>query len=1491
MRKVLLAILIFGAAAWAASPEAAVPGAPSPAAGPSPSAPAPAAAGDNGPVPPAAVTSGAPEDESSAGVGDVVLLSSTESGCTFEVTIPEPRVSEVEGNGRRFQRFSLPYFLATGEVGGPELLMRRIHVAAPPEAHVSVEVERASFDVRTGVDLYPRPRLEVEERHGEQTLSEKFAYDAEAYREGTYPAKLAEFESEDIMRGYRMISVAVYPYQYQPAAGTLRVVKSVVVRVSFRGGVRRPGDRYPARPAESGIFTRVVPAVVLNHEVASRWPFAGGITPARDGDVWPTDFADKAALKVVVEEESLYRLSYVELKAAGFPVDTLNPANLRFFAGPAKRLPRDFNYEPPGLTELPIYVAGQGDGRFDASDYVEFYGHGCDFFEHVEPGENGSQKFSKNRFTRYNFYWLVADDAPGKRTAPAAVAPAGGTKPAYFWDRIRLEEDNLDVAETEDKILEEDEYWYWRIFNAPTQPSRIKSFTFKDPVNGAGAPKTYFQIMVREQEGLESNGPHHTIVYLNYPDKDHIIFEKGKIKGYAADTETYFHNRFPSGQLINGQNRLYFEEVGDHAPIDFLMLDHFEFEYPRHFRAYQDYLSFSNPPGTNGKVLFEVAGFTTDELVVYDVTRGRRLTDFEVKAAGDEYTLRFTDDIPAGQRWYVAASPSAARKPRDVYLDAGSKLRNVDENVDLIVVVYDGYYDNVMPLVNLRRAEGLNVLVARVTDVYDEYSWGLYDPGATRLLVKDVYRKAIYRPGGELPDHLLLVGDAFRDHRDNLTNFTDTKLWREFGRNQVPTYYINTSPSGRSSSDNYFVAMSASLAPDLAVGRFSAPFDDNIDAIVEKVVAYARHPANGAWNGRVILVADNDDKSESGGGPGDFTRDNENLEEEFTPLGFEVRKENIEWMNRRFPIDPKKQTGFDYLSRGERQYWLGRIMKPDFLKGFNGIIMHYAGHGGPQVWSHENLFLHHKDIPPVDDVDKLENGPYLPVIIQCSCSTAYFDQWERGETEPRDFGQCISEYILQAPRNGGVAALGSTRLGTEGAQHAFLQSFYGYVFPNKKARWAGVTVGEAHMVGKIKVGETVRDMFVLLGDPSMTLAAPRPGLTLTPGKANVKRGEKVEVAGTVPNNFNGKAVVQLFDRPWYFESKDMNRDIYRDRLLAATEVEVVNGRFDATLVVPTMPVNPIPSFDAGPPAAAGEAAPAGAASAAAGNAAAAAEGTGPPAPAAASPYLVPSLAPVAEDGIIHVKALAYGTGFRRTYVCNEDVTVNVAGEVSSGDNVGPDIDIYLNDYSFRSGDPTGPNPKLLVDVRDESGVLLARNLEAIDKDKGEKTFVPFSARITGAGESEPTVLDLTYYYKAEVGDYRAGSVEKEISLTDGVNTIEVTAYDSVGNKSQRKVQCVVSGALGLAEVMNCPNPFEDETHFTFVSSSDLDSLVVKIYTATGRFIRKLETGGLPAGYNQIYWDGRDGDGDRIANGVYFYTITARAGGEKIVARQKMFKLR
>jgi flagellar hook assembly protein FlgD len=81
--------------------------------------------------------------------------------------------------------------------------------------------------------------------------------------------------------------------------------------------------------------------------------------------------------------------------------------------------------------------------------------------------------------------------------------------------------------------------------------------------------------------------------------------------------------------------------------------------------------------------------------------------------------------------------------------------------------------------------------------------------------------------------------------------------------------------------------------------------------------------------------------------------------------------------------------------------------------------------------------------------------------------------------------------------------------------------------------------------------------------------------------------------------------------------------------------------------------------------------------------------------------------------------------------------------------------------------------------------------------------------------------------------------------------------------------------LKVQNLVNYPNPFKDDTQFTFELTQSAEA-EIKIYTVAGRLIRTLRPGILPAGYNQVYWDGKDADGDGLANGVYLYKITAKA---------------
>ena len=77
---------------------------------------------------------------------------------------------------------------------------------------------------------------------------------------------------------------------------------------------------------------------------------------------------------------------------------------------------------------------------------------------------------------------------------------------------------------------------------------------------------------------------------------------------------------------------------------------------------------------------------------------------------------------------------------------------------------------------------------------------------------------------------------------------------------------------------------------------------------------------------------------------------------------------------------------------------------------------------------------------------------------------------------------------------------------------------------------------------------------------------------------------------------------------------------------------------------------------------------------------------------------------------------------------------------------------------------------------------------------------------------------------------------------------------------------------------NYPNPFNPETWIPYRLAEDA-FVALTIYDLSGQVVRKFEIGHrIAAAYENrskaIYWDGRNGLGERVASGVYFYTLTA-----------------
>ncbi|MDE0682967.1 MAG: cadherin domain-containing protein [Candidatus Poribacteria bacterium] len=77
---------------------------------------------------------------------------------------------------------------------------------------------------------------------------------------------------------------------------------------------------------------------------------------------------------------------------------------------------------------------------------------------------------------------------------------------------------------------------------------------------------------------------------------------------------------------------------------------------------------------------------------------------------------------------------------------------------------------------------------------------------------------------------------------------------------------------------------------------------------------------------------------------------------------------------------------------------------------------------------------------------------------------------------------------------------------------------------------------------------------------------------------------------------------------------------------------------------------------------------------------------------------------------------------------------------------------------------------------------------------------------------------------------------------------------------------------------NYPNPFNPETWIPYRLAEDA-FVTVTIYDQGGRVVRRLNVGHQTAAIYErrskaIYWDGRNEVGDKVASGIYFYTLTA-----------------
>ena len=167
-----------------------------------------------------------------------------------------------------------------------------------------------------------------------------------------------------------------------------------------------------------------------------------------------------------------------------------------------------------------------------------------------------------------------------------------------------------------------------------------------------------------------------------------------------------------------------------------------------------------------------------------------------------------------------------------------------------------------------------------------------------------------------------------------------------------------------------------------------------------------------------------------------------------------------------------------------------------------------------------------------------------------------------------------------------------------------------------------------------------------------------------------------------------------------------------------------------------------------------------------------------------------------------------------------------------------------------------------------------------------------SIRMTFGGSTIPAISD-----KATTGSDRNGNGVDEITacfskenlrtLFAGVSTGDyevVVEGDLVGGgEFLGAVTLHVVGGGGALQASIAPNPLNPKATLTFTTSRS-GALRVDLFDVQGRLVRTLmDEPSSAAGYHDVTIDGSDGNGVRLASGVYFAKIRSSADGDVLKA--------
>lgn len=970
----------------------------------------------------------------------VRVLHSDENGLLLELSSQGYHFEPVELDGVVYERLVLPNASYTQQPGAPELPLASVLIGVPAQAEVRLQVISGEAQPLPG--NYRLPPAPSPIPPDEEVQPGRMAYlpDPDRYAsQELYPAEAARLADDVWLRDHRLVRVELYPFQYLPGLGQVWQRPGLRVQVSFEDNGGSVPLRRISTPGISPVsLDTALENLILNPEQARLWRGLPAADPAGDRLLsQPT--LDSPAYRISISQDGLYRLTYEALASAGLPVATLDPVNLQL--------------SNQGR-QVALFVANtDGDEhRFSPGEYLAFYGQKFegDYLAGLYQAEDdhwltfATQNISGTyiswtpqmnavmleKYTDENVYWLRLGDSPGLRMISLNAMPGGASVPQTYTHITRAEQSVYWIA----RLFNGEDTWFWDFVSTSSATTRTYSTTLTAVASG-DYPAMLRGEIVAETFNDNAAPDHHTAFYLNDPSMLSPVLDSF----WDGKSRYRFETQVSQSKLVNGDNQLL---VAVHPTPALtsqkLYFDWFEIEYQRLFQAQNNRIDFTYLP--SGQWRFQVSGYSTNDLYVLDITQPLNpvwLINWQKNF--DVLSFQVSQEAPA--RYYAGVITDVPFSQISYY-----DPPDLDVAADYLVITHGDFITSAQRLADYRQSQGLSARVINVQDLYNQFNYGIFNP----LAIKNYLRHA-FQHWETPPAYVILVGDG-------TWNFKGSPRYYSLPVYMPPNLAWVDPWNGEVDSANLLATVVGDdLLPDVDISRIPVNSAAELEAVVDKIIAYESAPRQG-WQRHWIFVADDVPDP-----AGDFVELSQGIIRDYHEPGYTV---SAIYQND-FGCPPNCVSVTQAITHS--------------LNITGALLLNYIGHGAINRWSGESIL-------DTEDIVWLNNADRLPLALSMTCLDGY---WIHPGIVPGNLVlQSLMEEALRAAGRGVIASFSPTGFGVVTGHDALHRGFYDAVF--RQGVWS---LGLAADIAKLNLFATgvnydLIHTFTIFGDAALRLPSP-----------------------------------------------------------------------------------------------------------------------------------------------------------------------------------------------------------------------------------------------------------------------------------------------------------------------------------------------------------------------------------------------------------------